>query len=275
MPTTQTSPDLAAVTERQQQTWSSGNFAKVASRIVLSSELLADAADLHAGWRVLDVACGTGNAAIAAARAGAHVVGIDYVPQLLADAEARSRAEGLDAEFRVGDIQHLPVPDGSFDAVLSVFGSMFAPDHRRTAAEIVRAARPGGIVGLASWTPDGFVGDMFRVISTFVPPPAGVSSPLLWGTLPHLDDLFGNAIATAESVEQTCTFRFASAEEFVAFFRRWYGPTFKAFEALDPAGRDQLAAELTDLARRWDRYGGSENAVALPSAYLQTVITLR
>lgn len=275
MSATQTTPDLAAITDRQQRTWSSGNFAMIAARIVLSSELLAEAADLRAGWRVLDVACGTGNAAIAAARAGTAVVGVDYVPQLLALGATRARAEGLDIEFRVGDAQRLPVDDHSFDAVLSVFGSMFAPDHQRTASEIVRATRPGGTVGLASWTPDGFIGEVFRVVSRHVPPPAGVASPLLWGTPAHLDELFGDAVAETDSVERTCTFRFSSAEEFVAFFRRWYGPTLKAFEALEPAGQDQLAAELTDLARRWDRYGGRENAVALPSTYLQTVLRLR
>ncbi|KPM51785.1 SAM-dependent methyltransferase [Frankia sp. CcI49] len=275
MSTTQTSPDLAAITARQQKTWSSGNFAKIASRIVLSSELLADAADLRAGWHVLDVASGTGNAAIAAARSGARVIGTDYVPELLREADVRARAEGLDVEFRVADAQHLPFADDSFDATLSVFGSMFAPDHRRTAAEMVRVTRPAGTIGLASWTPDGFIGDVFRVISAHVPPPAGVASPLLWGTREHLNDLFGGAIGKAESVEQTCTFRFTSAEDFVVFFRRWYGPTLKAFEALDEAGRDQLAAELVDLARRWDRYRGAESAVALPSTYLQTVLTLR
>lgn len=275
MPITQTSPDLAAITERQQKTWSSGDFVMIANRIVLSSELLADAADLRAGWRVLDVACGTGNAAIAAARSGAEVVGVDYVPQLLENARVRAGAEGLDIQFRVGDAQSLPVDDDSFDAALSVFGSMFAPDHQRTAQEIVRAVRPGGTVGLASWTPDGFIGEMFRVVSRHVPPPAGVASPLLWGTRAHLRDLFGDAIAQDESVEQTCTFRFSSPEAFVSYFRRWYGPTLKAFEALAPADRDQLAAELADLARRWDRYRGREGAIALPSTYLQSVITLR
>lgn len=278
MATTQTPParpDLADITTRQQRVWSSGNFAMVASRIVLTSELLADAADLRAGWQVLDVACGTGNAAIAAARSGTRAVGIDYVPELLADARTRAGAEGLDVEFRVGDAQDLPVDDHSFDAVLSAFGAMFAPDHERTAHEIVRAARPGGTVALASWRPDGFIGDMFRVITARVPGPPGVPSPLLWGTEPHLADLFGGAIADARSTERICTFRFSAAEEFVEFFRRWYGPTHMAFESLGPTERRNLAADLTDLARRWDRYRGDQDAVALPATYLETVITLR
>lgn len=274
MTVTATRPDLSVVKARQQKTWASGDFAVVASRIVLVSELLADAADLRAGWHVLDVACGTGNAAIAAARSGTRVVGVDYVADLLADGRARALAEGLDLEFRLGDAEALPVDDASFDATLSVFGAMFAPNHQRTADEIVRATRPGGTVGLASWTPDGFIGEMFRVVSGHVPGPAGVASPMLWGTEQHVLELFGDAVAAARSVERTYDFRFTSPEEFVAFFRRWYGPTLKAFEALDDPGRTALAADLADLARRWDRHGDGRG-VALPATYLETVLTLR
>ena len=223
--------DLSVIKARQQKTWASGDFAVVASRIVLASELLADAADLRAGWKVLDVACGNGNATLAAARSGTRAVGIDYVSELLEGGRGRAMAEGLDVEFRLGDAEDLPVPDASFDAVLSVFGAMFAPDHQRAADEIIRVTRPGGTVGLASWTPGGFIGEMFGVITRHVPGPPGVASPMLWGTEQHLSDLFGAAVADARSVERTCTWRFTSAEEFVAFFRRWYGPSLKAFEA--------------------------------------------
>ena len=266
--------DLSVVKARQQKTWASGDFAVVASRIVLASELLADAADLRAGWKVLDVACGNGNATLAAARSGTHALGIDYVSELLEDGRGRAMAEGLDVEFRLGDAEDLPVPDASFDAVLSVFGAMFAPDHQRAAGEIIRVTRPGGTVGLASWTPDGFIGEMFGVITRHVPGPPGIASPMLWGTEQHLSDLFGPATADARSVERTCTWRFTSAEEFVAFFRRWYGPTLKAFEAAGDDGRDALAADLADLARRRDRNddGGS---IAIPASYLETVLTLR
>jgi len=266
--------DLSVIKARQQKTWASGDFAVVASRIVLASELLADAADLRAGWKVLDVACGNGNATLAAARSGTCALGIDYVPELLEGGRGRAMAEGLDVEFRPGDAENLPVPDASFDAVLSVFGAMFAPDHQRAASEIIRVTRPGGTVGLASWTPGGFIGEMFGVITQHVPGPPGVASPLLWGTEQHLSDLFGPAIADARSVERTCTWRFTSAEEFVAFFRRWYGPTLKAFEAAGDDGRDALAADLADLARRRDRNddGGS---IAIPASYLETVLTLR
>ena len=271
---TSTRPDLAAIKARQQQTWSSGNFAVVASRIVLASELLADNAQLRAGARVLDVACGNGNATLAAARSGATAVGIDYVPALLEDGRARAVSEGLDVEFQLGDAEALPFGDGDFDAVLSVFGAMFAPDHQRTAAEIRRVVRPGGTVGLASWTPDGFIGQMFRVIASHVPAPTGVQSPLLWGTQAHIGALFGAEARSVKSVERTCTFRFVSAEAFVDFFRRWYGPTRKAFEALDDTETAVLAAELADLARAHDthRDGGS---VGIAARYLETVLTLR
>jgi SAM-dependent methyltransferase len=274
MSTAATRADLSTIKARQQKTWASGDFAVVASRIVLVSELLADTADLRAGWNVLDVACGNGNATLAAARSGARALGIDYVPELLEGGRGRALAEGLDVEFRAGDAERLPVPDASFDAVLSVFGTMFAPDHRQAADEIIRVTRPGGTVGLASWTPDGFIGQMFRVITGHVPGPPGVASPLLWGTGQHLAELFAGAAATIRSVERTCTWRFAAPGDFTAFFRRWYGPTLKAFDALSEGGRAELEADLTSLASRWDR-NGDGGSVAIPATYLETVITLR
>ncbi len=266
-------PDLAAIKARQQTMWASGDFSVIAARIVLVSELLVDSADLRAGSRVLDVACGNGNATIAAARSGAHVLGVDYVPALLADGRSRALAEGLDVEFRLGDAEELPVETGSIDAVLSVFGTMFAPDHQRAADEVARVLRPGGTVGLASWTPDGFIGQMFRVISGYVPPPAGVASPLLWGTQEHLLELFGPTVGDARSQHRDCVWRFTSPEDLVSLFRRWYGPTVKAFEALDDARRASLAADLVALARDHDvhRDGGG---IAVPAAYLETVLTL-
>ncbi len=269
-----TLPDLAAVKARQQKTWSSGDYAYVASRIVLASERLADSADLRAGWHVLDVACGSGNTSLAAARQGAHVVGVDYVPSLLDDGRARATAERLDVEFRLGDAEDLPADEDSFDAVVSVFGTMFAPNHQRTAEEIVRVARPGATVGLASWTPDGFIGQMFGVIGRHVPPPAGVQSPLKWGTESHLFDLFGESAVEVRSTQHTQVFRYTSPEDFVGFFRRWYGPTVSAFAALDDVGQDALAGDLADLARREDRNGGG-GSISIPATYLESVITLR
>lgn len=271
---TTTSADLSIVKAKQQQTWASGDFSVVASRIVLVSELLADRADLRAGWRVLDIACGNGNATLAAARSGTTAVGVDYVAELLEDGRARAIAEGLDVELVLGDAEALPFPDASFDAALSVFGTMFAPDHLAAAREMTRVVGPGGTVGLASWTPEGFIGEMFRVITSHVPSPVGVQSPVLWGTEAHLIDIFGGTADDLRSVERNCTFRFTSAEEFVAFFRRWYGPTVQAFAALDGTGQEALADDLAALVRSHDRYrdGGS---VAIDASYLETVFTVR
>ena len=262
-------PDLAAVKRRQQQAWASGDFAVVAARIVLVAEQLCDTADLHAGWRVLDVATGSGNAAIAAARLGGTAVGIDYVPALLEHGRRRAAAEGLEVELLEGDAEALPFPDASFDAVISVFGSMFAPDHARAAAELLRVCRPGGAIALASWTQEGFIGELFRTVGSHMPPPAGVPSPMLWGTEGHLRELFGDGIASLELTERTFTWRFPSAEEFVTFFRRWYGPTVKAFAALEGSARDALEHDLVALARRHDRL--ATGATAIPATYTEAI----
>jgi SAM-dependent methyltransferase len=268
-----TKVDLAAVKQRQQQAWASGDFSVVAARIVLVAEQLCDTADLHAGWRVLDVATGSGNAAIAAARLGCTAVGVDYVPSLLERARERAAAEGLDIALLEGDAEALPFPDASFDAVTSVFGTMFAPDHARAAGELLRVSRPGGTIALASWTPEGFIGELFRTVAAHVPPPAGVPSPMLWGTEDHLRGLFGDGIASLDVAERAFTFRFPSAEGFVAFFRRWYGPTLKAFASLEGAARHALERDLVELARRFDRL--RSDAIAIPATYIEAVATTR
>jgi ubiquinone/menaquinone biosynthesis C-methylase UbiE len=267
-------PDLQAIKQRQQQTWASGDFGVVAARIVLVAEQLCDSAELHAGWRVLDVATGTGNAAIAAARLGCTAVGVDYVPALLEQGRRRADAEGLSVELLEGDAESLPFPDGSFNAVTSVFGSMFAPDHAKAAAELLRVCVPGGAIALASWTPSGFIGDLFRTVAAYVPPPAGVQSPMLWGTESHLRELFGNRIASLTVAERTFTFRFESPEEFVDFFRSWYGPTLKAFAALEPGAQQELHDDLVALAQRWDRLGTGD-AIAIPSTYAEAIAVTR
>jgi SAM-dependent methyltransferase len=268
-----TTPDLGAIKQRQQQTWASGDFHQIGAQIVLVAEQLCDTADLHAGWRVLDVATGSGNAAIAAARLGCTAVGVDYVPSLLERGRERAAAEGLAVDLLEGDAEALPFPDSSFDAVTSVFGTMFAPDHAKTATELLRVCRPGGTIALASWTPDGFIGEMFRTIGAHVPPPAGLRSPLLWGTEAHLRELFGDGISSLEVAERTFTFRYRSAEDFVEFFRLWYGPTLKAFAALEGTARDALEADLVALARRFDRLG--TDATAIPATYTETVVVTR
>jgi SAM-dependent methyltransferase len=266
-----TAPDLEAIKQRQQQTWASGDFSVVASRIMIVAELLCDTADLHAGWRVLDVATGSGNAAIAAARLGCDVSGVDYVPALLERGRRRAAAEGLDVELVEGDAEALPFPDSSFDAVTSVFGSMFAPNHEQAASELLRVTRPDGVIALASWAPEGFIGDLFRTVSKHVPPPAGLQSPMLWGTEDHLRELFGDDIDSLHVTERTFTWRFTSAEEFVTFFRLWYGPTLKAFAALEDTKRDALEIDLVELANAHDRLE-SPSAIAIPATYLEAVV---
>jgi SAM-dependent methyltransferase len=264
-------PDFAAVKRRQQATWASGDFSVVAARIVFQAEHLCETADVQAGWRVLDVATGSGNAAIAAARRGCEAVGVDYVPALLERGRVRAAAEHLDVRFVEGDAEDLPFADASFDAVLSIYGVMFAPDHRRAAAELARVCRPGGRIALASWTPDGFIGETFRIFSRYLPPAPGLQPPVAWGDDVYLDTLFGRAAAARTSHRRTAVFRFRSAEENVDFFRTYYGPTLRAFEALDPVPREALRADLLALARKYDRNGGT-GPVAITADYLETVI---
>jgi ubiquinone/menaquinone biosynthesis C-methylase UbiE len=267
--------DFAAIKARQQETWSTGDFAVVAARIAFVAERLAEAADLRADWRVLDVATGSGNAAIAAARSGCEVVGVDYVPELLERGRQRAAAEGLDVTFLHGDAEELPFPDHSFDAVLSVYGSMFAPDQERAAAELLRVCRPGGKVAMANWTPDGFIGQLFRTVGRHVPPPAGLRSPIEWGTEARLRELLGASVSRLDVQEQVYTFRFRSAEEFVDTFRTWYGPTAKAFAALEPAGQEALADDLAALARSYDRVGEDADAVSITATYVEAIATKR
>jgi ubiquinone/menaquinone biosynthesis C-methylase UbiE len=264
-------PEFAAVKSRQKSTWASGDFSVVASRIVFQAEHLCETADVQAGWRVLDVATGSGNAAIAAARRGCEVVGIDYVPTLLERGRIRAEAEQLDVRFVEGDAEDLSFPDASFDAVLSIYGVMFAPDHRRAAAEMARVCRPGGRIALASWTPDGFIGETFRVFSLHIPPAPGLQPPVRWGDQDYLASLFGHAVATITSHRRTAIFRFNSAEENVEFFRTYYGPTLRAFDSLDPFRREALRDDLIALARRYDRNQG-EGPIAIAADYLETVI---
>jgi SAM-dependent methyltransferase len=264
-------PDFAAVKSRQQGTWASGDFSVVASRIVFQAEHLCETADIQAGWRVLDVATGSGNAALAAARRGCEVVGIDYVPALLQRGRLRAAAEHLDVRFVEGDAENLLFPDAAFDAVLSVYGVMFAPDHQRAAAELARVCRPGGRIALASWTPDGFIGDTFRAFSRYLPPAPGLQPPVRWGDEDYLDSLFGHVAASITSFRRSTVFRFRSAEENVDFFRTHYGPTLRAFESLDPPRRESLHKDLVALATHYDRNGGL-GPIAITADYLETVI---
>ena len=265
--------DLAAVKGRQQAAWSSGDYSVIGTTLQIVGEELAEVCDIHWDEEVLDVAAGNGNATLAAARRGARVTSTDYVESLLDRGAERARAESLDVTFIVADAENLPFEDGNFDAVLSTFGVMFAPDHVRSAAEMARVTRSGGRIGLASWTPDGFIGQMFKVLGQHVPPPPGVVPPPKWGTEAHIGELFGDAAAKIDAVERTFLFRYRSAAHFVDVFRSWYGPIHKAFAALGDAGGPALEADLIDLVGRFDQ-GGTERML-VPGTYLQSVITRR
>jgi SAM-dependent methyltransferase len=267
----QPAPDFAAIKQRQQQTWASGDFAVVAARILYQAEQLCETADLQAGWRVLDVATGSGNAALAAARRGCEAVGIDYVPALLERGRMRAESEHLAVEFLEGDAEELPFPAGSFDAVTSIYGVMFAPHHERAAAELMRVCRPGGRIALACWTPEGFIGETFRLFSRYLPPTPGLQPPVRWGDETYQRELFGGAAASVTSYPRTAIFRFRSAEENVSFFRTYYGPTLRAFESLPPDRQQALNHDMVALAQRFDRNSGN-GPIAIAADYLETVI---
>jgi SAM-dependent methyltransferase len=263
-------PDFAAIKQRQQATWASGDFAVVGTTLQIVGELLAEAADIRAGERVLDVAAGNGNATLAAARRFADVTSTDYVPALLDKGRERARAEALPVRFEVADAEALPFAEASFDAVLSTYGVMFTPDQSRAAAEMLRVTRPGGRIGLANWTPNGFIGRLFKVIGAFVPPSAGLRSPALWGTEAHLGELFGAKAAQIACTRRHFNFRYRSAAHWVQVFRDFYGPTHKAFAALDAGGRQALEAEVTKLIDAFNV--GGPSSLVVPSEYLEVVI---
>ena len=272
-PTAAATPDLKAIKGRQQATWSSGDYSRVGNTLQIMAELLCEAVDLRAGQRVLDVASGSGNAALAAARRFADVVASDYVPALLEEARARASADGLPMAFEVADAEQLPYPDASFDAVLSTLGAMFAPDHEQTARELLRVCRPGGKIGLVNWTPEGFLGDFFRTMGQHVPPPAGVRSPMLWGSEAHLRAIFGDGIAALTATRRMFVFRQRSPRAWIDYMRTFYGPTFKAFEALDSDGRQALIADLEGLIARHNV--ADDGTMAVPAEYLEVVATRR
>jgi ubiquinone/menaquinone biosynthesis C-methylase UbiE len=263
-------PDLVAVKGRQQATWASGDYHMIGTQIQIVSELLIEALDVHSTEHVLDVATGSGNAALAAARRGCEVVGIDYVPALLDRARRRRDAEGLDAQFIEGDAEALPFGDGQFDVVSSVFGAMFAPNQEQTAAELLRVTRSGGRIGLASWTPEGFIGQFLKTNGRHVPPPAGVRPPPQWGTPERLAELFGAASSEIRSERRTYTFRARRPQLWIDQFRRWYGPTLKSFEAVGDGGSKALESDLVELIGTFNR--ADDGTVVVPSEYLETVI---
>jgi ubiquinone/menaquinone biosynthesis C-methylase UbiE len=265
--------DFTAIKTKQQVTWGSGDYALIGTTLQIVGESLAEAVDVRAGERVLDVAAGNGNATLAAARRFADVTSTDYVPALLEKGKARAEAEGLEVAFEVADAENLPFADGTFDLVLSTFGAMFTPDHNRTAREMLRVVRDGGRVGLANWTPEGFVGQLFKIIGAYVPSPAVVKSPALWGTEPHIVALFGAQAADIRCTRKLFNFRYRSSAHWIQMFRDFYGPTHKAFAALDAEKQLALQKHITDMLERFNVAGSS--SLVVPGEYLEVVIVKR
>lgn len=273
--TTATTPDFAAIKSRQKAAWGSGDYAIVGTTLQIVGESLCEAIDLRPGERVLDVAAGNGNATLAAARRWAQVTSTDYVPALLERGRERAAAERLHAiDFREADAEALPFDDGVFDVVLSTFGCMFAPNAPRVAAEMLRVCRPGGRIGMANWTPDGFIGQLFKVIGRYVPPPAGATPPATWGQSADLQRWFGEQAKSIEVQTRAFVFRYHSPAHWLEIFRGYYGPVLKAFAALETPERQQaLADELVALIERFNTT--QDGAVVIPSDYLEVVITRR
>lgn len=261
--------EIEAIKAKQQATWSSGDYSVIGTGLQLVGESLCETIDAPAGAKVLDVAAGNGNATLAAARRGAEVVSTDYVPALLELGAARAKAEGLSVVTQVADAENLPFEDESFDVVLSTFGVMFVPNPPRAAAEMLRVCKPGGKVGLANWHPDGFIGGMFKIIGGLVPPPAGIPSPMQWGIEAKLQELFAGS--DVQVTTKQFTFRYRSAQEMFETFRDYYGPTVKAWAALDDAGKaafeEQLVAHFEAHNRRTD------GALTVDSDYVEVVVT--
>ncbi len=266
-------PDLKTIKAKQQVAWSSGDYAVIGTTLQIVGEQLAEAMDLRAGQTVLDVAAGNGNATLAAARRWCEVTSTDYVESLLAVGGKRAEAEGLCVRFQVADAEDLPVPDGSFDAVVSTFGAMFSPYQDRTAAEMVRVCRSGGRIGLANWTPEGFVGQMFKTIGKYLPPPTGVRSPAVWGTREWLQTKFGAAACALTAEPRHFNFRYRSAQHFLNIFRTFYGPMLMAFETLEEAGGKALARDIIDLVERFNT--SDDQTMVVPGEYLEVVVTKR
>ena len=263
----------AAFDERQRKAWSSGNYSKQGVHFVIIAELLCEAIDLRPGRRVLDVATGNGNTALAAARRFCEVTGIDHAPTLLEDGCKRAAAEGFRIDFREGDAENLPFPDASFDFVLSTIGAIFAPDQEKVASELLRVCRPGGRIGMANWTPDSFVGELSRTIGEHAPPPPGSKLAFLWGTEERLHELLGDGVASLRASRRSFVFRYPSPRLYVEYTRTYHDPFVKALEALDAGGQEALVRDVEDLVYRFNRSG--DETMVVPIDYLEVVAIKR
>ncbi len=272
-PTPAPAPDLAALKTKQQAAWTSGNYAIIGSTLQIVGEELCEALDLTSGSKVLDVAAGNGMASLAAARRWCEVTSTDYVPALLARGRARAEAEGMEIEFREADAENLPFADASFDSVISTFGVMFTPNQDKAAAELLRVCKPKGSIGLANWTPDGFIGQVFKTLGKYLPPPAGARSPALWGTRARLGEMFDAGASSVKAQPRLFNFRYRSPDHFLDVFKTYYGPVLKAFAALEPAKQEELRDDLHALLVRMNR--ATNGSLVVPSEYLEVVITKR
>jgi ubiquinone/menaquinone biosynthesis C-methylase UbiE len=268
-----TQPDLGALKLRQHGAWSSGDYAIVGTTLQIVGEQLCEAVDLRSGQKVLDVAAGNGNATLAAARRWCDVVSTDYVPSLLERGRLRAGAEGLTIEFKEADAEALGFADATFDVVVSTFGVMFTPDQDKAAAELTRVCKPGGKIGLANWTPEGFIGQLFKTLGKYLPPPAGAKSPALWGTEARIKEMFGACAASIKAERRDFNFRYRSPEHFLDVFKSYYGPMLKAFAALDATNQHGLRSDLLALIGKLNRV--DDGTVVVPSEYLEVVITKR
>lgn len=264
-------PDYAAIKSRQNATWASGDYARIGTTLQMVGERLAEAMDLCPGAKVLDVAAGNGNATLAFARRWCDVTSTDYVGSLLSRGRARAEAEGLPVTFEVADAEQLPFPERAFDAVVSTFGVMFAPNQPTAAAELLRVCRHGGMIGMANWTPEGFIGQIFKTLGRHVEPPAGVKSPALWGSRSWVEAQFGSAASAMSMEDRTFIFRYRSPAHFVEEFRTYYGPIHKAFLALDANGQTALTADLLSTIAQFDT--ARDGSMRVPSAYAEIIIT--
>jgi ubiquinone/menaquinone biosynthesis C-methylase UbiE len=265
--------DIEALKQGQQRTWSEGDFSMVAGLVMPVAEGLVEAMEIVPGERILDVACGSGNGALAAARRSwGDVVGVDFVPALLERGRERAAVERLDVEFVEGDAAELPFEDASFDVVISIFGAMFAPEQEKAAAELLRVCKPGGRIGMANWVPDGPVSEMFATLAKYAPPPPGFVPPVLWGTEDRVRQLFGAGISELRAERRVSRQPFRSADHYLDFFRSYFGPIKLAFERAGAEKEDALTAELRDRLEKSNVAGGRE-ALVLEPEYLQVVAT--
>ncbi|MEA2981569.1 MAG: hypothetical protein QOF09_3392 [Alphaproteobacteria bacterium] len=266
-------PDLAAIKTRQQAAWSSGDYAVIGSTLQIVGENLCEALDLRSGQTVLDVAAGNGNITLAAARRWCDVTSTDYVPALLENGHARAEAEGWSIRFKQSDAEALPFVDGGFDVVVSTFGVMFTANQDKAAAELVRVCKPGGKIGLANWTPEGFIGQLFKTLGKHMPPPAGVKSPALWGTRPRIDEFFKAQAASIETLPRKFMFRYRSAQHWMDVFKTYYGPLLKTFAALQPPAQQALHDDIMALIARMNVSG--DGTMVVPSEYLEVIVIKR